>query len=91
MQIIEEERLQKNSLNVGTYFLKKLEKLKEKYSIIGDVRGKGLMIGVELVESDEFSSPLSNEKFSAILDAFREHGAILGQGGIDGNVNSLNI
>lgn len=40
VQIIEEEQLQKNSLNVGTYFLLELEKLRNRLDIIGDVRGK---------------------------------------------------
>lgn len=81
--------MQKNSLTVGTYFLKELEKLKKKYSIIGDVRGKGLMIGVELVENDKLATPLDNEKFFVILEAFRKHGVIIGRGGLSGNVSSF--
>jgi alanine-glyoxylate transaminase/(R)-3-amino-2-methylpropionate-pyruvate transaminase len=50
LDVIADERLQANCAQVGEYFLKKLVKLKEKSSLIGDVRGKGLMIGVELVE-----------------------------------------
>ena len=49
MQAIDEDNLQENSAVVGTYFLERLQSLKEKHSCIGDVRGKGLMIGVELV------------------------------------------
>lgn len=48
-QVIEEEKLQENSLVVGTYFLKELAKLRDEFPIVGDVRGKGLMIGVEMV------------------------------------------
>jgi hypothetical protein len=40
LQVIEEEKLQQNSLQVGTYFLKGLEQLQEQYPVIGDVRGK---------------------------------------------------
>ncbi len=50
IQVIDEEKLQKNCEVVGTYFLEELAKLREEFEIIGDVRGKGLMIGVELVE-----------------------------------------
>ncbi len=48
--MIDEEGLQQNSDVVGTYFLNELAKLRDEFEIIGDVRGKGLMIGVELVE-----------------------------------------
>jgi 4-aminobutyrate aminotransferase-like enzyme len=42
--------LQQNCEIVGTYFIQELMKLKDTFEVIGDVRGKGLMIGVELVE-----------------------------------------
>lgn len=47
--MIDEENLQANCAEVGTYCLKQLEPLRDEYSIVGDVRGKGLMIGVEFV------------------------------------------
>lgn len=49
--MIDEEKLQQNSHEVGTYFINELATLRDEFEIIGDVRGKGLMIGVELVES----------------------------------------
>jgi len=42
--------MQENSADVGTYLLTELAKLRDKYNIIGDVRGKGLQIGVEMVK-----------------------------------------
>lgn len=51
LDVIEEEKLQENSALVGTYFLNELAKLRDEFEIIGDVRGKGLMIGLEFVES----------------------------------------
>ncbi len=42
--------MQENSAEVGTYLLTELAKLRDKYEIIGDVRGKGLQIGVEMVK-----------------------------------------
>jgi alanine-glyoxylate transaminase/(R)-3-amino-2-methylpropionate-pyruvate transaminase len=50
LKVIDEEKLQENCEKVGTYFINELAKLKDEFDIIGDVRGKGLMIGVELVE-----------------------------------------
>ena len=49
-KVIDEEGLQQNSDVVGTFFSNELAKLRDEFEIIGDVRGKGLMIGVELVE-----------------------------------------
>ena len=45
LDALEEDKSQANSLEVGTYFLEKLVQLVDKYEIVGDVRGKGLMIG----------------------------------------------
>lgn len=52
IDIIKKKRLTENSKKVGEYMMKRFTELKEKYEIIGDVRGKGLMIGVELVKKD---------------------------------------
>ena len=49
-KVIDEEKLQENCHNVGTYFLTELSKLRDEFEVVGDVRGKGLMIGVEMVE-----------------------------------------
>lgn len=56
-QVIEEDKTQELSADVGTYFLEELEKVREEYEILGDVRGKGLMIGAELVK-DKVSGSL---------------------------------
>ena len=45
LDVIKEEKCQENSLEVGTYLMQKLVTLVDKYEIVGDVRGKGLMIG----------------------------------------------
>ena len=51
LNVIDEEKLQENCENVGTYLLNELAKLRDEFEIVGDVRGKGLMIGVEMVEN----------------------------------------
>lgn len=48
--MIKEDGTQQISLDVGTYIMTELAKLRDRYEIIGDVRGKGLMIGVEMVK-----------------------------------------
>ena len=50
LDVIDEEKLQENCANVGTYFLNELSKLRDEFEIVGDVRGKGLMIGIEMVQ-----------------------------------------
>lgn len=69
--------------------LLKLADLKAQYPIFGDVRGKGLMIGVELVENAECREPLSRTKFLKIWEYCKEAGVILGKGGIHGNVSRV--
>src|SRR5712671_4545393 len=50
LEVIEKDNLQQNALKLGGYILAGLEKLKSKHQVIGDVRGKGLMLGVEMVK-----------------------------------------
>ena len=59
LEIVEREKLHKNAAEVGAYFLGQLEILKEKHSFIGDVRGKGLMLGIEFVKDRETKEPFS--------------------------------
>ena len=54
-QVIEEDKLQENSHVQGTYLLEELAKLRDEFACVGDVRGKGLMVGIELV-ADKVSS-----------------------------------
>lgn len=55
--MIKEENLQENSQEVGTYMLLKFAKLRDEFEIVGDVRGKGLMMGIEMVK-DKVGSDL---------------------------------
>ncbi|KAJ8944322.1 hypothetical protein NQ318_016129, partial [Aromia moschata] len=86
LDIIEEEKLQENSKELGTYFLLELSKLKSQFPIIGDVRGKGLMIGVELVSDPETRVPVTPQTFLKFWEYCRDQGLIIGKGGLHGNV-----
>ncbi|CAD7005395.1 unnamed protein product [Ceratitis capitata] len=86
LEVIEGEQLQKNSLEVGTYFLKSLAKLRERFEIIGDVRGKGLMIGVEMVSDRAARTPLSAPHVAEIWETCKDMGVLFGRGGLNGNV-----
>jgi len=57
LEIIEKEKLAENAATVGSYMIKRLTEMKEDHSLIGDVRGKGLIIGVELVKDHETKEP----------------------------------
>src|SRR5215467_2895148 len=73
LEVIEREKMQENSLKLGSHVLAGLEKLKKKYNVIGDVRGKGLMLGVELVKDRATKEPASAE-CAQVLELCREMG-----------------
>lgn len=85
LKVIEEDKLQENSHAVGTYLLEKLSALKRKHDIIGDVRGKGLMVGVELVKDRTTKNP-AVEETAHIFEKAKDMGVLLGKGGLFGNV-----
>jgi len=85
LEVIEREKLQENSLQLGRHILTGLEKLKAKYALIGDVRGKGLMLGIELVKNRSTKEPAKAE-CAQILELCREMGLLLGKGGLHGSV-----
>jgi 4-aminobutyrate aminotransferase len=69
LRVIEEENILENVRVQGEYFRSQLEELQQRYPMIGDIRGMGLMIGVELIR-DEKKTPASNERSKLIADAF---------------------
>jgi alanine-glyoxylate transaminase/(R)-3-amino-2-methylpropionate-pyruvate transaminase len=83
LEIIEREKLQENSLTIGSRLLAGLNRLKEKHKLIGDVRGKGLMLGIELVKDRQSKEP-AKEASAQILERCKEMGLLLGKGGLWG-------
>ena len=88
IQVIEEENLLENAHTVGTHFRAKLEGLKEKYPLIGDVRGMGLMQALELVKDRHTKEP-TPEATTQLLERARDNGLLIGKGGLFGNVIRL--
>jgi len=86
LDVMEEEGTQHNSHVVGTALLKGLDELRSEFPLIGDVRGKGLMIGVEMVDDRESKKPLPADQMMSIWEECREMGLLLGKGGYYGNV-----
>lgn len=81
LEVIQREGLQANSLRLGAYLKAGLEQLKAKYSIIGDVRGQGLLLGIELVKDRTTKMPATAE-CAAVLESARALGLLLGKGGL---------
>ncbi|KAL3850549.1 hypothetical protein ACJIZ3_012431 [Penstemon smallii] len=85
LQVIEKEKLQQNALDVGSYLKNRLTSLKDKHEIIGDVRGRGMMLVVELVKDRELKTPAKAETLQA-MDQMKDMGLLIGKGGFFGNV-----
>ena len=83
LEVIEREKLQANALQIGSRILAGLESLKAKHRLIGDVRGKGLLLGIELVKDRATKEPATAE-CAQLLESCREMGLLLGKGGLYG-------
>lgn len=83
IETILEEKLMDNARVVGDYLMEGLKDLQKSFPIIGDVRGKGLMLGVELAAEDK--TPLPQET-ARVVELAKDNGVILGKGGLWGSV-----
>ena len=80
LQVIAEEGLQANAKKVGAEMLGVLKDLQQKHAVIGDVRGRGLMMAIELVR-DRASKTPAREETAAVFEASREEGLVLSKSG----------
>ena len=85
LEVIDDERLQENSRVVGGRFADGLRALMAKHPVIGDVRGRGLMLGVELVKDRATREP-AKEATIRVFEEARNLGLLIGKGGYHGNV-----
>ncbi|XP_073311632.1 alanine--glyoxylate aminotransferase 2 homolog 3, mitochondrial-like [Primulina huaijiensis] len=85
LRVIDRENLQENAHVVGSYLKDRLNSLKAKHGIIGDVRGRGLMLGVELVTDRQLKTP-ANIEILQVMDQMKDMGVLIGKGGFHGNV-----
>jgi len=85
LDVIEEEGLQQNAKERGAQLKRGLSELATRHPIVGDVRGMGLMLGVELVSNRGTREP-SKAAATEVIEAAKEMGLLLGRGGLDGNV-----
>jgi len=85
LEVIEREGLQENALQVGNYLLEGMRELMHTHSIIGDVRGAGLFIGVELVK-DRITKEPATELIKLVVEKMKDKGFLMG---VDGPYNNV--
>jgi 4-aminobutyrate aminotransferase-like enzyme len=80
LDVIERESLQGRAAKLGARFMAGLEDLRDRHALIGDVRGRGLFLGIELVRDHETLEPADAEA-SAIVNAMKDRGVLLSTDG----------
>ena len=88
IEVIERENLAANAKIVGDYLRERLMGLQERYDVIGDVRGMGLMQGLELVKDRKTKEP-HPQAVMKVFEETKKHGVLIGKGGLYGNVIRL--
>jgi 4-aminobutyrate aminotransferase len=81
LDIFKEQKLVEASAKKGEYLVKRFRELQEKHPLIGDVRGKGLMVGVELVKDRKTKAPAADET-NKLKEMMRKRGVLVGTGGV---------
>jgi 4-aminobutyrate aminotransferase-like enzyme/Ser/Thr protein kinase RdoA (MazF antagonist) len=85
LDVLEEEKLQSHALRIGERMLRALRPLMDRHAVVGDVRGSGLFLGVELVRDRATLEP-AGEEASFVANRMRERGVLLGTDGPYHNV-----
>lgn len=85
LRVIEAEGLQQNAVRVGAELLSVAQDVQQRYDIVGDVRGRGLMVAMELVKDRKTKEP-ATEVTAEIFEASRENGLVMSKSGAYKNV-----
>jgi 4-aminobutyrate aminotransferase-like enzyme len=88
LDVLETEHLQENALSTGRYLISRLKALQEKYALIGNVRGSGLFLGLDLVLDRKSREP-APQQASYVVNRLRERGILTGTDGPHHNVIKL--
>jgi 4-aminobutyrate aminotransferase-like enzyme len=83
IEVLETENLVEHVAEGGVYFFDRLRELQKKYLCVGDIRGKGLMIGIEIVKDNREPDP---ERVLKIFELTKQRRLLIGKGGLFGNV-----
>jgi alanine-glyoxylate transaminase/(R)-3-amino-2-methylpropionate-pyruvate transaminase len=84
LEVIDRENIQQNAFNVGTHLKNRLLEVQDRQPLVGEVRGMGLMLGVELVRDRGTKEPATTEA-AEVLELCKERGLLVGKGGLFGN------
>jgi 4-aminobutyrate aminotransferase-like enzyme len=85
IEIIQEEQYLSKATKLGASIKKQLLNLKSDHKLVGDVRGQGMMLGIELVRDQTTKEPATQEMLQ-VMEICKQNGLLIGKGGIDGNV-----
>lgn len=85
IEIVEEGDYLEKAAKLGKVMMSKLKELQEEHRLIGDVRGQGMMIGVELVRDRTTKEPATQEIIK-VMELCKDKGLLVGKGGLDNNV-----
>jgi alanine-glyoxylate transaminase/(R)-3-amino-2-methylpropionate-pyruvate transaminase len=85
LEVIDADGIQQNAQRLGAHLKSRLLELQERHTLIGEVRGLGLMLGVELVRDRATKEPATTET-ADVLELCKERGLLLGKGGLFANV-----
>ncbi|KAJ0988591.1 hypothetical protein J5N97_006947 [Dioscorea zingiberensis] len=85
LKVIDNEKRQAHCASVGPHLIDRLKALQQKHEIIGDVRGRGLMLGVEFVTDRKEKTPAKAET-ALLLEKLKDLGVLVGKGGLHANV-----
>ena len=85
IDVIKKEKLVENAANIGDYFMQQLQELKARSKIVGDVRGKGMILGIEFVKDRKTKEPASTETPKLCYRAW-EKGLVIGYMGLHSNI-----
>lgn len=88
LDVIDAEGIQQNALIVGGHLKKRLQELAHRHELLGEVRGMGLMLGVELVRDRKTKEPATSE-CADLVEQAKLRGLLLGKGGLHGNTIRL--
>ena len=88
MEVIDAEGIQENALKVGGYLKERLVALQDKHPLIGDIRGLGLMIGIECGTDRKTKTP-ATAQVAEIMERTKERGLLIGKGGLWGQTIRL--
>jgi alanine-glyoxylate transaminase/(R)-3-amino-2-methylpropionate-pyruvate transaminase len=84
LEVIDRDNIQQNALQVGTYLKNRLLEVQDRQPLIGEVRGMGLMLGVELVRDRTTREPADSEA-AEVMEVCKDRGLLVGKGGLYGN------